>query len=384
MKLQKIAEQERIKKERRDRKALERKKEQEKKIKEKQRIANEKRVREELKKKQKEIEKQKKLMRIAQKEKNLENERERIKLLKEIEEKQKILEKKEIILQKQLENKEQIDEIKANIEDLKNKVKESDGGNDKLTQITVINKADLKTNTKDTKKNSDSISEIREDVSKIKRNIEDKLIRNELARQREEEIRKRKYSYFKDTSEKKEEKEDRTKLFYDENIIKKSFINKKKITENDDNSDDFKKKLQKKSLSDESNGEQNTKNTNLLSALNAPTSIVELKEQQVTKTSEVIIFNENEIELGFKHKKNVKEYVKAIKDKQIRVEIVASLPKNNSQKSKLKQKQKSRLLHVRTFLINQGISHNRIGIKFNEGNDSKNWQNEVVLNFIGL
>ncbi len=167
-------------------------------------------------------------MRIAQKEKNLENERERIKLLKEIEEKQKILEKKEIILQKQLENKEQIDEIKANIEDLKNKVKESDGGNDKLTQITVINKADLKTNTKDTKKNSDSISEIREDVSKIKRNIEDKLIRNELARQREEEIRKRKYSYFKDTSEKKEEKEDRTKLFYDENIIKKSFINKKK------------------------------------------------------------------------------------------------------------------------------------------------------------
>ncbi len=122
----------------------------------------------------------------------------------------------------------------------------------------------------------------------------------------------------------------------------------------------------------------------MLSALNAPTSIVELKEQQVTKTSEVIIFNENEIELGFKHKKNVKEYVKAIKDKQIRVEIVASLPKNNSQKSKLKQKQKSRLLHVRTFLINQGISHNRIGIKFNEGNDSKNWQNEVVLNFIGL
>ena len=68
----------------------------------------------------------------------------------------------------------------------------------------------------------------------------------------------------------------------------------------------------------------------MLSALNAPTSIVEIKEQQVTKTSEVIVFNENEIELGFKHKKNVKEFVKAIIDKQIRVEIVASLPKNNS------------------------------------------------------
>ena len=46
--------------------------------------------------------------------------------------------------------------------------------------------------------------------------------------------------------------------------------------------------------------------------MNAPTSIVEIKEQQVNKTSEVIIFNENEVELGFKHKKNVKEYVKLL------------------------------------------------------------------------
>ena len=171
--------------------------------------------------------------------------------------------------------------------------------------------------------------------------------------------------------------------FSDENLIKKSFVNKKKIIETD-KSDEFKKQLQKKSSSDESNGDQNTKNVNLLTALNAPTSIVEIKEQQETKTSEVIIFNENEIELGFKHKKNVKEFVKAIIDKQIRVEIVASLPKNSSKKSEFKQKQKSRLLHIRTFLINQGISHNRIGIKFNEGNDSKNWQNRLVLNFIGL
>ena len=87
-------------------------------------------------------------MRIAQKENNLKQERERIRLLKEIEEKQKILEKKEIILQKQLENKEQIDEIKANIEDLKNKVKKTNDNNEKLTQIMVINKSDLKTDTK--------------------------------------------------------------------------------------------------------------------------------------------------------------------------------------------------------------------------------------------
>ena len=87
------------------------------------------------------------------------------------------------------------------------------------------------------------------------------------------------------------------------------------------------KKVTKKSSYDENNGEQNSKNVNLLSALNAPTSIVEVKEQQINKKSEVIVFSENEVELGFKHKKNVKEFVKAIIDKQIRVEIIASLPK---------------------------------------------------------
>ena len=172
-------------------------------------------------------------------------------------------------------------------------------------------------------------------------------------------------------------------MFFDENLIKQSFQKKKQITESE-KTEDFKKKLQKKSSSDETNGDQNSKNVNLLSALNAPTSIVEIKEQQVNKTSEVIIFNENEVELGFKHKKNVKEYVKAIIDKQIRIEIIASIPKNNLKDSDFKKKQKSRLLYIRTFLINQGISHNRIGIKFNEVKDSKKWENEVVLNFIGL
>ena len=204
-----------------------------------------------------------------------------------------------------------------------------------------------------------------------------------MARQREEEIKKRKYSYFKENQKKNIVEEDKTKLFFDENLIKQSFQKKKQITESE-KSEDFKKKLQKKSSSDETNGDQNSKNVNLLSALNAPSSIVEIKEQQVNKTSEVIIFNENEVELGFKHKKNVKEYVKAIIDKQIRIEIVASIPKNNLKESDFKKKQKSRLLYIRTFLINQGISHNRIGIKFNEVKDSKKWENEVVLNFIGL
>ena len=52
-----------------------------------------------------------------------------------------------------------------------------------------------------------------------------------MARQREEEIKKRKYSYFKENQKKKVE-EDKTKLFFDENMIKKSF-EKKQIIETD-------------------------------------------------------------------------------------------------------------------------------------------------------
>ena len=233
-----------------------------------------------------------------------------------------------------MKNKEQIDEIKANIEDLKNIVKKSSENDNKLTQITIINKSDLKSDIKEKQINSESITEIKKDVDKVKRNIEDKLIRNELAKQREEEIRKRKYSYFKDNNKNKTIEEDKTKLFFDENMIKQSFQKKKQKMKKQMI---LKRNYKKKSLSDETNGYQNEKNTNLLSALNAPTSIVEIKEQQINTKREVIVFNENEIELGFKHKKNVKEFVKAIIDKQIRIEIIASLPKNNSKDTNLKK-----------------------------------------------
>jgi len=178
--------------------------------------------------------------------------------------------------------------------------------------------------------------------------------------------------------------EDNTKLFFDENIIKKSFQKKNNIV-NYDKSDDFnKKKLQKKSIADQNDDSDSSSNMNLLSALNAPTSIVEIKEHKLNQKREVILFNENEIELGFKHKRNVKEFVKAIIDKQIRVEIIATIPENEGKKSELRKKQKSRLLYIRTFLVNQGISHNRIRIKFDKGSDLKISKNEVVLSFIGL
>ena len=212
-----------------------------------------------------------------------------------------------------MENKEQIDEIKASIQNLKSKVEQSSEDINRLTQVTVINKSNLKSDVNNKRVNSNDITEIKEDISKVKRNIEDKLIRNELARQREEEIKKRKYSYFKENQKQNFLEEDKTKLFFDENMIKQSFQKKKQIIESE-KSEDFKKKLQKKSSYGETNGDQNSKNVNLLSALNAPTSIVEIKEQQLNTKSEVILFSENEVELGFKHKKNVKEYVKAIID----------------------------------------------------------------------
>ena len=135
-------------------------------------------------------------MRNYSKTRKFEKERERIKLLKQIEENQKILKEKEVILQKQLENKEQINQIKANIEDLKNKVEETTKNNNRITQITVINKSDLKSDVKEKKTDSETITNIKKDVDTVKRNIEDKLIRNELARQREEEIKKEKIFLF--------------------------------------------------------------------------------------------------------------------------------------------------------------------------------------------
>ena len=52
--------------------------------------------------------------------------------------------------------------------------------------------------------------------------------------------------------------------------------------------------------------------------------------------------------------------------------------------NKYKRISKSRSLYIRAFLINQGISHNRIKIETNEENITKNWKNEVILNFIGV
>ena len=64
--------------------------------------------------------------------------------------------------------------------------------------------------------------------------------------------------------------------------------------------------------------------------------------------------------------------------------IKTSVSKDEENFIKYKQISKSRSLYIRAFLINQGISHNRIKIETNEENVTKNWKNEVILNFIGV
>ena len=66
-------------------------------------------------------------------------------------------------------------------------------------------------------------SDIKKDVQMVK-NIENKIKKNELAKIREEEIKNRKFSYFKEKSIDPQIDEDKTKLFYDENVLKKSFL----------------------------------------------------------------------------------------------------------------------------------------------------------------
>ena len=176
---------------------------------------------------------------------------------------------------------------------------------------------------------------------------------------------------------------DKTKYFFDENTIKKTF--NEKIDDKTIKNGENKKKLLKKNLS--KNGEENypdKKNKDLLAALSAPTSIVELKEQKINEKKEILYFESFDTELAVKQKKKLKEFAKAIKDRPVKVIIRTSISKNDNDFNKFKKILKSRALHIRTFLLNQGISHNRITIQIKEKNVPKNWKNEVILTFIGV
>ena len=106
-------------------------------------------------------------------------------------------------------------------------------------------------------------------------------------------------------------------------VKKKSGLNKQ--------SDDAKKQLIKKSpLKNDGIDDIDKKNNNLITALNKQKSIVELKEQKIDEKREILYFTQNELELGLKQKRKLKEFVGIIKNKPIRVVITTSLEKNDN------------------------------------------------------
>ena len=257
--------------------------------------------------------------------------------------------------------------------------------NDKVTQITVISKSDLQSNQIKQDRKKDSMSAMKKDVQMVKNNIEQKIKKNELAKKREKEIIARRFSYFKESKTTEKIENDNTKLFYDENVLKRSFLKKDQIIE-DFKITDNKKKLPKKNEDDDTAIEntQSNENGDLIAALSSPRSVMEVKEFKSSEKKETLLFNESEIELGLKQKKRIREYINLILDKPVKIIIGSSTPSGLKNSPVEKKLQKTRALYLRNFLINQGISHTRISIKIdNKRNISKNWKNELTLIFIG-
>ena len=226
---------------------------------------------------------------------------------------------------------------------------------------------------------------MKKDVQMVKKNIEQKIKNDELAKKREKEIIARRFSYFKESKNDKKIEEDNTKLFYDENILKRSFLKKDKEFEGFRIIDN-KKKLPDKYQDDNANTINNHQNSNgdMITALISPQSVMQVKEFKSSEKKEILLFNKNETELGLKQKKRIKEYISLILDKPVKIVIGSSTPSGLKNSPIEKKLLKTRALFLRTFLINQGISHNRISIKIdNKRNISKNWKNELTLTFIG-
>ena len=100
----------------------------------------------------------------------------------------------------------------------------------------------------------------------IKKNLEEKISKNKLAKIRSDEINKRRYSYFNEKKEEVKNDEDKTKLFFDENVLKKTFLKKEQLTKNNEIIDS-KKKLPKM-LKNGNKLPNSQNNGDLLTALN--------------------------------------------------------------------------------------------------------------------
>ena len=79
------------------------------------------------------------------------------------------------------------------------------------------------------------------------------------------------------------------------------------------------------------------KKSELHKALNNSRAILELKEQKKNFSREVLYFEDLVEQLGFKQKKQLKEFSNAIKDRQIRVVISTSITKKSSDYKKYKK-----------------------------------------------
>ena len=363
-KLRKLAERKELKKENQRKKEIEKKYKNEQKIKAKKDFADQKLKRERLIKEQKELIKESKKNQDITKFGNQEYDRNVEKIKNK---------KKEIAFNKSEEEKK-----KNEILETKKKERSLSKNPEDFTQITVLNKLDVLRN-KGNK--NDQENEI------VLDNLENKFKRDELIKKRQEEIQRRKYSYFNKKDSENDlinHSNDKRKQFFDETSIKKTFT--KKNNTKSEKSTEGKKKLEKKSIQNKSKKEiSSKKDGELLAAIiQKPSSIVELKEQVVNEKREVLNFDSNNEELGIKHKKKLKEFALIIKDKPVKIIIRTYVSKNEKDYNKYKKILKSRSLFVRAFLINQGISHNRIKIETNEENITKNWKNEVILNFIGV
>ena len=286
--------------------------------------------------------------------------------------KKKIDEKKDIIKTR----KKLAEEREKRIKQVKQKEQEIAENPEDFTQITVLNKSDIFKE----KKNL-----LIAENKMVLDNIENKFKKNELRKKREEEIQKRKFSYFNKVDQSETKETSKRKQFFDETSIKKTFS--KKNNEKTRKNSEGKKKLEKRtsSIDSKQNNLRDSKENEILAAIiKKPSSIVELKEQLVNSKREVLNFENNQEELGIKQKKILKEFANIIKNKPVKIIIKTNFSNDDDDSDKFKKISKSRSLYIRAFLINQGISHNRIKIETNEENITKNWKNEVILNFIGV
>ena len=201
---------------------------------------------------------------------------------------------------------------------------------------------------------------------------------DELARKRDEEIKKRKFSNY-NTQNEKEKSDDNTKYFFDETIAQKFSSKSDLETEISKSSIVNRKALVKKNV----NTFETQKKEKLITAFNSKKPIIKLKDKKFIEKTETFYYNDDNVELDINQKMKISDYVNQIINKPIKIEIKPNYILEEKNNKKVKHLAKSRSLLIRAYLLKLGISHNRIKILMEESLDDKA-MNEVIINFIEL